>query len=145
MSSGDSGGVFLSYHSSHRRCAASLNDFLVAAGIDVWADWERIGRRDDWRTLVSGSLPGFDLLVAIGGSDYLSSPNCVFEWEFALEAGIPRIRLENAHSDLLASSTLAGVSTGRYTCKVRRLARSLAMYSTSPSIEDRCCLSSHPR
>jgi hypothetical protein len=139
VTSCDSVVVFLSYHSAHQQCAAKLNEYLIADGVEVWADWERIGRRSDWRTVVARCLPALDLLVAIGGSDYLSSPNCVFEWEYASRAGIYRVRLEYALPDLLASNTFGQGPTNQVTERIRSLARHLELYTTSPNFEGRCC------
>jgi hypothetical protein len=139
VTSCDSVVVFLSYHSAHQHCAAKLNEYLTADGVGVWADWERIGRRSDWKTVVARCLPALDLLVAIGGTDYLSSENCVFEWEHASRAGIYRVRLEYALHDLLASDDFGQRPTNQTTERIGRLARRLELYTTSTDFEGRCC------
>jgi hypothetical protein len=131
--------VFLSYHSAHKQCAARLNEYLTADGVEVWADWERIGRRSDWRTEVARCLPDVDLLVAVGGSDYFSSPNCSFEWEYALQVGVHRVRLEDAHPDLPKSGFFGKDPTKPANRSVGRAARSLALFTSLTDHATRCC------
>jgi hypothetical protein len=131
--------VFLSYHSAHKHCAARLNEYLTADGVEVWADWERIGRRIDWRTEVARCLPDVDLLVAVGGSDYLSSPNCAFEWEYALRVGVHRVKLEDAIPDLFGPKSFGKDPTNQATPRISRLARSLALFTELTDRATRCC------
>jgi hypothetical protein len=104
----------------------------------VWADWERIGRRIDWRAVVARCLPSHDLLIAVGGSDYFSSPNCAYEWEFASYAGIRRVRLENALDDLLATNS-AHQDQSKQVNESMSIARSLTLYTTSTHSDGWCC------
>jgi hypothetical protein len=133
-------GVFISYRSTRMGCAARLSEYLAdETGLLTWVDWERIGNRKDWRTIVAKCLPSMDLLLAVGAQEYRRSPYCAFEWTYAQYAKLPCLRLEDCLAALPGSREAlelgnieAGMRDG-----VLRVLRRYALAATSASCP--CC------
>jgi hypothetical protein len=122
-------GIFISYRSTRQTCAARLNEYLVAeSGLVTWVDWERIGLRHDWRSLVARCIPSMDLLIAVGAREHRLSPHCAFEWTLASYANLARVRLEDAIGAVPNISGASGLN-GLPRAPREGLARALGRYA----------------
>jgi hypothetical protein len=84
-SEGVIGRVFLSYKSDNLPLCRRIADLLLAAGIDVWADWLEIGQTPTWRLAVERAMPSCDLFVPLICDRYFASEDCRYEWDIAMQ------------------------------------------------------------
>lgn len=81
--------VFVSYASVDVDRARHVCDELRAASFDVWIDFERIGRRDDWRHAVREAMATCSRFAAVMSEAYDESEQCSFELDLAERLGLP--------------------------------------------------------
>lgn len=103
--------VFISYSRRDRPFVEELRSALIAAQRSVWVDLRDIPPSADWRDEIHQAINGSDAVVCVLSPDYVTSPICREETEYALASNkrlIPIVCRDVRGQD--APSTLAALN-----------------------------------
>ena len=98
--------VFVSYSRRDQDFVRRLHEALVAAGREVWVDWEGIPTSAKWMDEVRAAIDAADAFVFVVSPDSAASPVCRDEAEHALEVGkriVPVVWRDTPEGDLPAA------------------------------------------
>jgi WD40 repeat protein len=77
--------LFISYSRTDSGFAHKLHDALVAAGHDVWVDWEDIPPTAEWFNEIAGAIDRADAVLLVVSSPFAASTTCSQEITHAAE------------------------------------------------------------
>jgi len=91
--------LFISYSRQDSQFANRLHDALVAAGKDVWIDWEDIPLTSHWWREIRSGIDGSDSFIFVMSENSMASAVCNLEIAHAIAANkriIPIVREESS-------------------------------------------------